>query len=98
MPSFSGQNKIIDIIIEFSSQTIVRRNILLCNIKMLLSSYKNIRRIAIVDVGAMRCSIVCNTEIVEKRDAGTQCFYGLEADSAAALQARQIIDCTLKNI
>ena len=76
----------------------MRKNVLLCNVKMLLSSYKNIHRIGVVDIGAMKYEVVCNTEIIERRDAGTQCFYGLEGNSEIARQVQRELDNMLANL
>lgn len=54
---------------------------LLCNLKMLLSGYKNMHRIAVVNTGTLEYDIVHNTQIVEMREAGAQCFYGLEGQA-----------------
>ena len=48
--------------------------------KILLSGYKGIRRIAIVNTGTMEYDIAYNTLIVETRVVGVQCFYGLETN------------------
>ena len=85
----------VDVVIEFTGQTIIRRSVLLCNMKILLAGYKGIRRIAIVNTGTMEYDVAYNTQIVETREVGVQCFYGLETNSAAIRQIQQIIDKTL---